>query len=173
MAWSPALAGMTSCPWPRALSTQVFCLMWAAAGWKVTPSASLDTLQSLPRGAVTLRAFNSRSRMQREAVNSQIIPSPGMLLASRPPSLLLYTHLSLGSGDRSEAGSEGGWKGLPISAHTTGFWSIVWGLDPRGETWDLRACQKREASHTHLVSVEVTQRIPNAEATKFQTQNNL
>lgn len=44
-----------------------------------------------------------------------------MLLASRPPSLLLYTHLSLGSGDRSEAGSEGGWKGLPISAHTTGF----------------------------------------------------
>lgn len=36
----------------------------------MTPSASLDTLQSLPLGAVTLRAFNSRSRMQREAVNS-------------------------------------------------------------------------------------------------------
>lgn len=40
---------------------------------------SFDTLQSLPLETMTLRAFNSSSRRQREAVNSQIILSPGML----------------------------------------------------------------------------------------------
>lgn len=66
------------------------------------------TLQSLSLGAVTFGAFNSRSGRQRGVMNAQINPSPGALQASRPSCLLLPTHLSLGGGDRSGTGSDGG-----------------------------------------------------------------
>ena len=38
---------------------------------------------------------------------------PGALQASRPSCLLLPTHLSMGGGDRSEAGSDGGGQESP------------------------------------------------------------
>ena len=41
-------------------------------------------------------------------MNAQINSSPGALQASRPSCLLLPTHLSLGGGDRSGAGNDGG-----------------------------------------------------------------
>lgn len=136
----------------------------------MTPSASLDTLQSLPLGAVTLRAFNSRSRRQREAVNSQIIPSPGTLSAWRPNCLLLSTHLSLGSGDRSKAGS----KGMERASHQRSHHrALVSHVRIRSKRGNLRACQNRKVSHTRSVSVAVTRQIPNPEATKSQAQNNL
>lgn len=83
--------------------------MWAVEDRKAPrPAPSPGTLKPLPLGAVAFGAFNSRSGRQRGVTNSQIIPSPRALPASRPSCLLLPTHLSLGGGDRSEAGSDGG-----------------------------------------------------------------
>jgi len=70
---------MASCPWPGALSAPGFSYVGSCRMKIGSFCLSFDTLQSLPLGAVTLRAFNSSSRRQREAVNSQIILSPEML----------------------------------------------------------------------------------------------
>lgn len=77
---------------------------------------SPGTLKPLHLGAVTFGAFNSRSGRQRGVMNSQIIPSPRALQASRPSCLPLPTHLSLGGGDWSKAGSDGGGQESPLRA---------------------------------------------------------
>lgn len=87
--------------------------MWAVEDRK-HPAPSPNTLKPLPLGAVTFGAFNSRSGRQRGVMNSQIIPSPGALQAPRPSCLPLPTHLSLGGGDQSEAGSDGGGQESPL-----------------------------------------------------------
>lgn len=82
--------------------------MWAAAVIKAPVLPSPGTLQPLSLGAVTFGAFNSRSARQRGVMNSQIIFSLGALQASRLNCLLLPAHLSLGGGNRSGTGSDGG-----------------------------------------------------------------
>lgn len=72
-------------------------------------------------------------------MNSQIIPSPGALQASRPSCLLLPTHLSLGGGDRSGLVAMGESETPRSEPQITGLC-----LDPESKRKNLETVRKEE-----------------------------